>query len=213
MPIPPVPPTPQPVLLPTEPEIPTPSLPTPPSQPTMSIPPQPVMPPPLPPTRPHLPPTPPPVRPPTNPISRTPLPTPPPPVRPPIDGESKLGSLKVPKTNYLLRCETNGSILVPIGTPLPTKGTFTIREMVNKSSVEYPIVKMMKGKKISLGSCYEWLTVRKGMEFRVDLMVDKKGTVTYNMIVDGRMIAQNKSLTDISEDDYFYYVCNKQNHI
>lgn len=81
--------------------------------------------------------------------------------------------------------------------------------MVNKSSVEYPIVKMMKGKKISLGSCYEWLTVRKGMEFRVDLMVDKKGTVTYNMEVDGRMIAQNKSLTDISEDDYFYYVCKK----
>lgn len=97
----------------------------------------------------------------------------------------------------------------PYGTVLPTKGTFTVREMVNKSSVEYPIVKMMKGKKISLGSCYEWLTVRKGMEFRVDLMVDKKGTVTYNMEVDGRMIAQNKSLTDISEDDYFYYVCKK----
>ena len=217
--------TPQPILPSTEPEIPTlPTLPTPPQPvlpstepeiplpPTLPTPPQPILPPtepeiPTPPTIPPLPPTKPrgrtqSVRPPTRPR----VPTPPGP----------LGSIpqpnhlsKAPRTNYLLRCETNGSILVPIGTVLPTKGTFTVREMVNKSSVEYPIVKMMKGKKISLGSCYEWLTVRKGMEFRVDLMVDKKGTVTYNMEVDGRMIAQNKSLTDISEDDYFYYVCKK----
>ena len=226
--------TPQPILPSTEPEIPTlPTLPTPPQPvlpstepeiplpPTIPTPPQPVLPPTEPPLRtspqPVLPPTPPtiPPLPPTKPRGRTQSVRPP--TRPRVPTPpGPLGSIpqpnhlsKAPRTNYLLRCETNGSILVPIGTVLPTKGTFTVREMVNKSSVEYPIVKMMKGKKISLGSCYEWLTVRKGMEFRVDLMVDKKGTVTYNMEVDGRMIAQNKSLTDISEDDYFYYVCKK----
>ena len=220
IPTPPLPPTiptpPQPVLPPTESEIPTP-----PPLPTIPTPPQPVLPPTEPPLRtspqPVLPPTPPtiPPLPPTKPRGRTQSVRPP--TRPRVPTPpGPLGSIpqpnhlsKAPRTNYLLRCETNGSILVPIGTVLPTKGTFTVREMVNKSSVEYPIVKMMKGKKISLGSCYEWLTVRKGMEFRVDLMVDKKGTVTYNMEVDGRMIAQNKSLTDISEDDYFYYVCKK----
>ena len=238
IPTPPLPPTiptpPQPVLPPTEPEIPpTPTppqpvlppteseIPTPPPLPTIPTPPQPVLPPTEPPLRtspqPVLPPTPPtiPPLPPTKPRGRTQSVRPP--TRPRVPTPpGPLGSIpqpnhlsKAPRTNYLLRCETNGSILVPIGTVLPTKGTFTVREMVNKSSVEYPIVKMMKGKKISLGSCYEWLTVRKGMEFRVDLMVDKKGTVTYNMEVDGRMIAQNKSLTDISEDDYFYYVCKK----
>ena len=220
IPTPPLPPTiptpPQPVLPPTESEIPTP-----PPLPTIPTPPQPALPPTEPPLRtspqPVLPPTPPtiPPLPPTKPRGRTQSVRPP--TRPRVPTPpGPLGSIpqpnhlsKAPRTNYLLRCETNGSILVPIGTVLPTKGTFTVREMVNKSSVEYPIVKMMKGKKISLGSCYEWLTVRKGMEFRVDLMVDKKGTVTYNMEVDGRMIAQNKSLTDISEDDYFYYVCKK----
>ena len=232
IPTPPLPPTiptpPQPVLPPTEPEIPTPPQPIlPPTEPeiplppTIPTPPQPVLPPTEPPLRtspqPVLPPTPPtiPPLPPTKPRGRTQSVRPP--TRPRVPTPpGPLGSIpqpnhlsKAPRTNYLLRCETNGSILVPIGTVLPTKGTFTVREMVNKSSVEYPIVKMMKGKKISLGSCYEWLTVRKGMEFRVDLMVDKKGTVTYNMEVDGRMIAQNKSLTDISEDDYFYYVCKK----
>ena len=226
--IPPTPTPPQPVLPPTEPEIPTPPQPIlPPTEPeiplppTIPTPPQPVLPPTEPPLRtspqPVLPPTPPtiPPLPPTKPRGRTQSVRPP--TRPRVPTPpGPLGSIpqpnhlsKAPRTNYLLRCETNGSILVPIGTVLPTKGTFTVREMVNKSSVEYPIVKMMKGKKISLGSCYEWLTVRKGMEFRVDLMVDKKGTVTYNMEVDGRMIAQNKSLTDISEDDYFYYVCKK----
>lgn len=107
-------------------------------------------------------------------------------------------------------CETNDILLVKPFEELPVVRKFVYREeKANRRSIEFPISKYINGKKKCIGSCYEFIEVKKGTVITVIIHVDEAGTVLYDMSVNGQQITSLSPLKDINDDDYFSPVCDK----
>ena len=114
------------------------------------------------------------------------------------------------RSNFVLMCETNDVLLVKPLEELPVTKEFVYREeKADRSSIDFPIAKYTNGKKKCIGSCYEFIKVKKGTTFTVTIHVDEKGTVLYDMSVDGQQITKLSPLKDITDNDFFSTVCNK----
>ena len=114
------------------------------------------------------------------------------------------------RSNFVLMCETNDVLLVKPLEELPVTKEFVYREeKADRSSIDFPIAKYTNGKKKCIGSCYEFIKVKKGTTIAVTIHVDEKGTVLYDMSVDGQQITKLSPLKDITDNDFFSTVCNK----
>ncbi|KAK8815957.1 hypothetical protein WA538_005078 [Blastocystis sp. DL] len=86
------------------------------------------------------------------------------------------------RSNFVLMCETNDVLLVKPLEELPVTKEFVYREeKADRSSIDFPIAKYTNGKKKCIGSCYEFIKVKKGTTFTVTIHVDEKGTVLYDI--------------------------------